>query len=162
MLSVIGITIGVAALIIIMAVMTGFTTDLREKILGVASHVVVAWVAYVAVTDITLGWLVLNSWHNLQYLLFVWAQNVRRDQPGARGAVRQSGADALRTHLARYAALCLLTGAAVFLVADWLGAQALWLGLPTVLMAHFTLNFHHYLVDAVIWRRRHPTLQSTT
>lgn len=128
----------------------------------VASHVVVAWVAYVAVTDITLGWLVLNSWHNLQYLLFVWAQNVRRDQPGARGAVRQSGADALRTHLARYAALCLLTGAAVFLVADWLGAQALWLGLPTVLMAHFTLNFHHYLVDAVIWRRRHPTLQSTT
>ena len=40
-LSVIGITIGVAALIIIMAVMTGFTTDLREKILGVASHIVV-------------------------------------------------------------------------------------------------------------------------
>ncbi len=40
-LSVVGVTIGVGALIIIMAVMTGFTTDLREKILGVASHVVV-------------------------------------------------------------------------------------------------------------------------
>lgn len=40
-LSMLGVTIGVAALIIIMAVMTGFTTDLREKILGVASHVVV-------------------------------------------------------------------------------------------------------------------------
>ena len=40
-LSIIGVTLGVGALIIIMAVMTGFTTDLREKILGVASHVVV-------------------------------------------------------------------------------------------------------------------------
>ncbi len=41
LLSVLGVTIGVGALIIVMAVMTGFTTDLREKILGVASHVVV-------------------------------------------------------------------------------------------------------------------------
>ncbi len=40
-LSIIGVTLGVGALIIIMAVMTGFTTDLREKILGVASHVVI-------------------------------------------------------------------------------------------------------------------------
>ena len=40
-LSIIGVTLGVGALIIIMAVMTGFTTDLQEKILGVASHVVV-------------------------------------------------------------------------------------------------------------------------
>ena len=40
------------------------------------------------------------------------------------------------------------------MLAEWLGARLLWLGLPTVLIVHFTLNFHHYLVDGVIWKRR--------
>ena len=60
----------------------------------------------------------------------------------------------LLRHGARYAALCLVAGAAIFVLAEWLGARLLWLGLPTVLIVHFTLNFHHYLVDGVIWKRR--------
>ncbi len=40
-ISIAGIFLGVAALIIVLAVMNGFETDLREKILGVNSHVVV-------------------------------------------------------------------------------------------------------------------------
>lgn len=39
--SVIGVAIGVLALIVVIAVMNGFTTDLREKIIGVTSHGVV-------------------------------------------------------------------------------------------------------------------------
>ncbi len=39
-ISVGGVTVGVMALIVVIAVMTGFEADLREKILGVTSHVV--------------------------------------------------------------------------------------------------------------------------
>ena len=36
-----GVALGVAALIIVLAVMTGFESDLRNKILGTNSHVVI-------------------------------------------------------------------------------------------------------------------------
>jgi lipoprotein-releasing system permease protein len=39
LISVVGITIGVAALIVVMSVMNGFQKELRTRILGVASHV---------------------------------------------------------------------------------------------------------------------------
>ena len=40
-ISVVGVALGVAALIIVMGVMNGFTTDLREKIMGVNAHAMV-------------------------------------------------------------------------------------------------------------------------
>ncbi len=40
-ISILGVFIGVAALIIVLAVMSGFATDLRDKILGANSHLVV-------------------------------------------------------------------------------------------------------------------------
>jgi lipoprotein-releasing system permease protein len=42
LISVFGITIGVAALIVVMSVMNGFQKELRTRILGVASHVQIA------------------------------------------------------------------------------------------------------------------------
>jgi lipoprotein-releasing system permease protein len=41
LISILGVTVGVAALIIVLSVMTGFEEDLRDKILGVNAHVVV-------------------------------------------------------------------------------------------------------------------------
>jgi len=38
--SVFGVALGVAALIVVMGVMNGFTTDLRDKIIGVTSHLI--------------------------------------------------------------------------------------------------------------------------
>jgi lipoprotein-releasing system permease protein len=40
-LSVAGVALGVASLIVVMGVMNGFTTDLRDKIIGMAAHAVV-------------------------------------------------------------------------------------------------------------------------
>ena len=40
-ISVAGVSVGVMALIVVLAVMTGFTDSLREKILGINSHIVV-------------------------------------------------------------------------------------------------------------------------
>ena len=41
LISIVGVAIGVMALILVMGVMTGFTDDLREKILGTNSHIVI-------------------------------------------------------------------------------------------------------------------------
>lgn len=41
LISILGVTVGVTALIIVLSVMTGFEEDLREKILGVNAHLVV-------------------------------------------------------------------------------------------------------------------------
>ena len=40
-ISVAGVALGVASLIVVMSVMNGFTTDLRDKIVGVTSHAVI-------------------------------------------------------------------------------------------------------------------------
>lgn len=117
----------------------------------VASHLGVSLVACLWIDDITVGWVVVNVWHNVQYLLFVWVQNLRRDER------TQAELSELGGRAARYAGVCLVLGAALYLAVDWAGAQLLWLGLPTVLIAHFTFNFHHYLVDGVIWKRRRPS-----
>jgi lipoprotein-releasing system permease protein len=41
LISVAGVAIGVMALILVLGVMTGFTDDLLEKILGTNSHIVI-------------------------------------------------------------------------------------------------------------------------
>ncbi|SOE37858.1 hypothetical protein [Delftia acidovorans] len=117
----------------------------------VASHAFTCFVAYIWITDITLGWLLINLWHNLQYLLFVWVQNIRRERQTQAAKASETG---LWKNAARYGGVCLALGSMLYLAIDWAGTQLLWLGLPTVLIAHFTLGFHHYLVDGVIWKRR--------
>lgn len=42
LISIAGVTVGVTALIVVLAVMNGFKEDLRDKIIGVTSHVVVS------------------------------------------------------------------------------------------------------------------------
>lgn len=130
--------------------------------LFVASHLLVTGVSYLWVTDITSGWLVLNIWHNLQYLLFVWLQNIRRDTPlpdasGKRSSDTQEDLRHLMKPLknaSKYLAFCLVLGAVMYQALSVAGQQLIWLGLPTVFILHFTINFHHYLVDSVIWKRQ--------
>lgn len=121
--------------------------------LFVASHLLVISVAYLWTTDITSGWLVVNIWHNLQYLQFVWLQNVRRD---AQGTIATEDFQRLVKPLksaGKYLAVCLVLGALMYQALSAAGQQLVWLGLPTVFILHFTVNFHHYLVDGVIWKR---------
>ena len=46
------------------------------------SHFAIFAVAYLFIADITFGWLVINIWHNAQYILFVWLFNTRRFKDG--------------------------------------------------------------------------------
>src|SRR5262249_51115526 len=46
------------------------------------SHFTIFTVGYLLIEDITFGWLVINIWHNAQYILFVWLFNTRRFKHG--------------------------------------------------------------------------------
>jgi hypothetical protein len=128
--------------------------------LFVLSHVAITGVSYFAVGEITRGWLYVNIWHNAQYLLFVWAFNARRFR---------GGLDPERPLLSRlsqpggwpaYAALCLGLSALFYLGLDASTSRLAWGALPIVLVLHQTVNFHHYLVDAVVWRSPKPAAAS--
>jgi hypothetical protein len=126
----------------------------------VLSHLVIAWVGYVWIDDITVGWLVVNVWHNIQYLVFVYRQRgsgvmkgAGSDASNASSARGKSLVDMLRRPVTFFLA-CALCGAALYVGASRVGESLLWLGLPTLLIAHFTLNMHHYLADGLIWKRR--------
>ena len=46
------------------------------------THFTIFSVGYLLIEDITYGWLVINIWHNAQYILFVWMFNTRRFKDG--------------------------------------------------------------------------------
>ncbi|HEY4119334.1 MAG TPA: hypothetical protein VGM56_15815 [Byssovorax sp.] len=121
----------------------------------VASHVLVTVLGYVVVRDVTLGWLLVNVWHNAQYLMFVWSRNVDRhgDAADAPGFASLRRAD----RALPYAAVCLAASTAFYLALGRFGAALAWTALPALLVLHQSVNFHHYLVDAFIWRRRSPS-----
>ena len=41
LISIMGVAVGVTALIVVLAVMSGFDSDLREKIVGTNSHIII-------------------------------------------------------------------------------------------------------------------------
>ena len=45
-------------------------------------HIIIFCVGYLVLDKIDHGWLVLNVWHNAQYILFVWMFNNKRFQQG--------------------------------------------------------------------------------
>ncbi len=46
------------------------------------SHFVIFGTGYLLIEDITYGWLVINIWHNAQYVLFVWLFNTNKFKEG--------------------------------------------------------------------------------
>ena len=122
----------------------------------VLTHIAIFVIAYRLTPDITFGWLMINIWHNAQYILFVWLYNNRRFaggvEPGARflSYISQSG------RMWLYMLTCLLITGVVYWgvlqAIDWL----LFAGLSATIVLYQIVNFHHYIVDAVVWRTRRP------
>jgi hypothetical protein len=129
--------------------------------LYLASHLVIFAVGYFIVPDINSGWLVVNVWHNGQYLLLVWMYNNNRFRtPGAppRGLLARISQDGYGVI---YAVTCLLVTTLFYATLD----RALGLfaasTLPLMLIVYQAINFHHYVVDAVIWKVRKKPLRET-
>lgn len=124
--------------------------------LFVLSHIIITAVSYLLIADITRGWLFINIWHNAQYLLFVWAINARRFRDGPDPTRPFLSRLCQPSQALRYALVCAALGIGFYWTLGELTGRGAWQVLPLVLVCHQAVNFHHYLVDAVIWRSPRP------
>jgi hypothetical protein len=126
--------------------------------LYVVSHHVVFFTGYILVESVTYGWLVLNVWHNLQYILFVWLHNNRRFREGIDPAMRSLSSLSQSGRMWRYMLVCLALSTFGYLLLREINVAIGDVGLPLLMLMYMTLNFHHYIVDGVIWKTRRPRL----
>ena len=116
------------------------------------THIVIFGIAYVWTSDITFGWLMIDIWHNAQYILFVWLFNNRRFANGVDAQARFLSYISQSGRMWLYLLVCLGVTGVVYLgvlrAVDWL----LLASLSATIVLYQIVNFHHYIVDALIWR----------
>ena len=119
----------------------------------IASHIAIFAAGYLLIDDINTGWLVLNIWHNLQYVLIVWMFNANRFGKGVEPERRFLSTISQPRNVVLYALVCWAIGTALYFNIDGVLGLFSHTVLPLSLLAYMTINFHHYVVDAIIWRR---------
>ena len=124
--------------------------------LYLASHVAIFVVGYIAIPDISVGWLVVNVWHNAQYVLFVWLFNNNRYRAGIDPKAAFLSRISQTKNVWLYFAVCLGISTTVYL-----GLQSMVTAVPILMAIYQVINFHHYIADSVIWKVRKPALQKT-
>jgi hypothetical protein len=120
----------------------------------VASHIAIFLVAYVFVDDVNTGWLAINIWHNFQYVLVVWMSNAKRYASGIDSAARFLSRLSQPGRVTMYFACCLAITTIVYAFIDRFTVLVLGGGMAVTIGIYMGINFHHYIVDALIWKRR--------
>jgi len=125
------------------------------------THYLIFAAAYFITPDITIGWLMVNIWHNAQYILFVWMFNTKRFKNGIDPEARFLSYISQPHRLWLYLLTCVaITGVlywGVLRTIDWL----FFAGLSATIVLYQIVNFHHYVVDSLIWKVRKPKLRAT-
>lgn len=129
--------------------------------LYMASHVIVFFVGYIYIEDVTYGWLVINIWHNAQYLLFVWLFNTNRFRDGRDPKAEFLSWISQPKRWWAYFAVCFVLTTLLYRGIDSFEAVFYSFGLPSLIVIYQAINFHHYIVDSVIWKVRKAPLQKT-
>jgi hypothetical protein len=119
----------------------------------VASHVLIFLVGYVIVDDVNIGWLAVNVWHNFQYVLVVWMVNTKRFARGIDPAARLLSMISQPDRIWVYFGTCLAISTFVYFNVNQVTAAVLGGSLAATLGVYMGINFHHYVVDALIWKR---------
>lgn len=139
----------------------------RERRLPIAhtwymvSHLVVFLVGYRLIEDITFGWLVINVWHNAQYILFVWLFNTNRFAKGVDPRAPLLSGMSQPGRIVRYMAICLGISTCLYASAAVLTHEQYMAGLPLAIIVYQAVNFHHYIVDSLIWKVRKKPMRKT-
>jgi len=120
----------------------------------IVSHVTIFLTAYVVVDDVNVGWLAINVWHNFQYVLVVWMSNAKRYAGGIDPAARFLSRISQPGRVTMYFACCLAITTIVYVLLNRFSVLVLGGGLAVTVGLYMGINFHHYIVDALIWKRR--------
>ncbi len=91
---------------------------------------------------------------NFQYVLVVWMANTRRFAKGIDPEAPLLSALSQPSRAPLYFACCLLLSTVLYLSLDRLNVLVLGGGFAVTTGLYMGINFHHYIVDALIWRRR--------
>jgi hypothetical protein len=125
----------------------------------VLSHVAIFSASYVLIDDANVGWLAINVWHNLQYVLVVWMTNARRWSGGIDPEARFISTISQPNRVVAYFASCLAISTVLYVVLGRFTVLAVGGGLAATAGIYMGINFHHYIVDALIWKRRRTAAQ---
>lgn len=130
----------------------------------VVSHFTVYFFAYIYHQNLDYGWLTINIWHNAQYILFVWLYNNRRFEGRANDAQKFLSTISQNGRFVLYFVTCFTISTLMyFLITAFLSPVVSAAFTLTATMAgliiYQTINFHHYIVDSLIWKLRKPKLR---
>lgn len=125
------------------------------------SHFVIFFVGYRVIDDITAGWLVISVWHNAQYLLFVWLFNTNRFRKGPEESAPFLSRLCQPDNKLRYFMTCFGVSTVLYIAFAFAGQTKLAAGLPLAVIFYQAINFHHYIVDSLIWKARKKPMQET-
>ena len=127
--------------------------------LYVLSHAAIFLIGYGIIQNIDHGWLVLNVWHNAQYILIVWFYNQNRFKGGVDPQHRFLSTISQPDRVVIYFAFCVSITIIIFRAMEELGEFLSFTGLPVIVILYMAVNFHHYVVDGVIWKLRKPRVR---
>lgn len=123
------------------------------------SHLAVFAVGYLVIPSVDYGWLAINIWHNAQYMLVVWLFNRNRFKTGVSHDHRWLSTLSQPQNVAKYFGVTFALTVIVYMGLNGFLFLIPATALPLTLIAYQTINFHHYIVDSVIWKVRKPQLR---
>lgn len=129
--------------------------------LYVLSHYLVFFVGYWLIKDITHGWLVINVWHNAQYILFVWLFNTNRFKGSIDPSAKFLSWLSQPKKFGTYFMICFGISTVIYYSLQIFSMSFALLGVPLTIIVYQAINFHHYIVDSMIWKVRKKPLQKT-
>ncbi len=127
--------------------------------LYMVSHFMIYAVAYIVIDDITTGWLAINIWHNTQYILFVWLFNSNRFKGGVDPQKKFLSYISQRNRFPLYVAVCMAITAVYYVLVLGTIEKVLFLSVTASVVIYQMVNFHHYVVDSLIWKVRKPAIR---
>ncbi|MCZ8155692.1 MAG: hypothetical protein O9264_06215 [Leptospira sp.] len=122
------------------------------------SHFAVYFFSYILIEELCSGWLLVNVWHNVQYIAFVWVYNRKRFVNGrdAKAPLLSwlSQAGSLRAIFYILATIAFALPFYYLLPQLGLTLDTIFkaVAVPIAVILAMSLTFHHYIVDGIIWK----------
>ncbi|TGM55400.1 hypothetical protein EHQ91_10770 [Leptospira biflexa] len=150
-------------------VMTRITAFWRGELviahtLFMLSHFFVFFVGYILIEELCSGWLLVNVWHNVQYIVYVWVYNRNRFGSGVdpKAKVLSWLSQWGYGYTILYFLFTIALALPIYYLLPELGGSLDELFttqlIPMSVVLAMSLTFHHYIVDGLIWKRKHNSI----